>query len=46
MLPYRPPQPRLPEPRQSPIPQDWNDQGRAIEEIIDAARQLIEQLGE
>jgi penicillin-binding protein 1A len=46
MLPYRPPQPRLPEPRQSPIPPDWNDQGRAIEEIIDAARQLIEELGE
>ncbi len=46
VLPYRPPQPRLPEPRQSPIPPDWNDQGRAIEEIIDAARQLIEELGE
>ena len=45
-LPYRPPQPRLPEPRQSPIPPDWSDQGRAIEEMIDVARDLIEGLGQ
>ncbi len=45
MQPYRPPQPRRPEPRPSPIPEDWNDQGRAIEEIIDAARELIEGFG-
>ena len=45
MLPYRPPQPRLPEPRQSPIPPDWSDQGRAIEEMIEATRDLIEGFG-
>ena len=45
VLPYRPPQPRLPEPRHSPIPRDWSDEGRAIEEMIEAARDLIEGLG-
>ncbi len=46
MLPYRPPQPRLPEPRRSPIPPDWTDQDRALEEMIEAARELFESLGE
>jgi penicillin-binding protein 1A len=45
-LPHRPPQPRLPEPRQSPIPRDWTDQGPAIEEIIETARELIDRLGQ
>ena len=46
MLPYRPPQRRLPEPRHSPIPPDWGDQDRALEEMIEAARELFESLGE
>ncbi|MDQ3074279.1 MAG: transglycosylase domain-containing protein [Pseudomonadota bacterium] len=46
VLPYRPPEPRLPEPRRSPIPDDWNDQGRAIEQMIDTARELIESFAE
>ena len=46
-LPYRPPQPqpRLPEQRQSPIPRDWSDESRAIEDVIDAARELVESFG-
>ena len=46
-LPYQPPrpQPRLPAPRQSPIPPDWSDEGRAVEEMIEAARELIEEFG-
>ncbi len=46
LLPYRPPQPQPPQPRPSPIPRDWSDQSRAIEQMIDAARELIEGLGE
>ncbi|MDQ3080403.1 MAG: transglycosylase domain-containing protein [Pseudomonadota bacterium] len=46
MLPHRPPQPRLPEPRQSPIPRDWTEQAPALEEMIEAARQLIDSLGQ
>ena len=46
VLPYRPPQPRLPEPRHSPIPRDWSDESRAIEGMIEAARELIESLAE
>ncbi len=45
LLPYRPPQPRLPAPRQSPIPDDWTVDDRAIEQIVDAARELIESFG-
>lgn len=45
-LPYNPPHPRLPAPRKSPIPDEWNDGGKAIEEIIDAARQLIDGLSD
>ena len=45
VLPYRPPQRQLPEPRQSPIPPEWTDQSRAIEDMIDAARELVEGLG-
>ena len=43
-LPYRPPQPRLPAPRKSPIPDEWDDGGRALEAIVDAARELIDGL--
>ena len=46
LLPYQPPQPRRAEPRPSPIPEDWSESGRAIEEIVEAARDLIEGLGE
>jgi penicillin-binding protein 1A len=46
LLPYQPPQPRRAEPRPSPVPEDWSDGGRAIEDIVDAARELIEGLGE
>ena len=45
MLPYQPPQRQLPAPRESPIPPDWSDQGRAIEDMIQAARKLVEGLG-
>jgi penicillin-binding protein 1A len=45
-LPHRPPQPRLPEPRHSPIPRDWTEQAPAVEEIIEAARELIDRLGQ
>jgi penicillin-binding protein 1A len=45
-LPYNPPQPRRIEPRPSPIPDDWTDQSQAIEEMVDAARELIESLGD
>jgi penicillin-binding protein 1A len=44
--PHRPPQPRLPEPRHSPIPRDWTEQGPNIEEIIEAARELIDQFSQ
>jgi penicillin-binding protein 1A len=44
VLPYQPPQRRLPPPRRSPIPQEWEDNGRAIEEIVEAARDLIDSL--
>ena len=40
-LPWRAPQ-RLPEPSQSPIPDEWS--GDAFEELIEAAGELIESL--
>ena len=45
-LPYRPPVPQPQRPRQSPVPEQWEEGERAIEEIFDAARDLIEQLSE
>ncbi|MDQ3145295.1 MAG: transglycosylase domain-containing protein [Pseudomonadota bacterium] len=43
-LPYRAPQPRRPEPSQSPIPEGWGDD--AIGELFDAARELIDSLAQ
>ncbi len=46
LLPYQPPAPRPPAPRPSPIPEQWDDQSKAVEQLIGAARDLIEGLGE
>ncbi len=43
VLPYRAPR-RVPAPRPSPIPEQWSEGDEAIEEVIDAAWQLIEDL--
>jgi penicillin-binding protein 1A len=45
MLPYQPPAPRPPAPRPSPIPEQWDDQSKAVEQLIGAARDLIEGFG-
>ena len=45
-LPYRAPQRRLPEPRPSPIPEDWGNGEQALSELIEAARSLIDAIGE
>ena len=45
-LPFRAPQRRLPEPRPSPIPEDWGNGDEALGDLIEAARSLIDAIAD
>ncbi|HXG99042.1 MAG TPA: transglycosylase domain-containing protein [Sphingomicrobium sp.] len=45
-LPYRAPQRRLPEPQQSPIPEDWGLDDQTLRDMVDATRELIDAITE
>jgi penicillin-binding protein 1A len=40
-LPFRAPQPRLPERRQSPLPDDWSEGGEAIRDLVELIDELV-----